>query len=212
MRRFFFAGFIALVALCPAVAQDAPKSPAPKPPAGAAPADKADKTKPAQPAKSREERLNDLFARLAKAQDAAESNGISNQIQKIWRQSGSDTADLLLDRADQAMNDKKFELGLDVLDSVIALKPDWAEAWNRRATLLYMKDDYDGSMRDIARVLKLEPRHFGALAGMAMIFANMGDLKRAVRVGREALKINPQMEDLKQMVDRNALQAEGNGI
>jgi tetratricopeptide (TPR) repeat protein len=206
MRRFlpgllvvlFVPGLIVL----PAAAQDEPMVPArPK-------KEQAVPQKPPVPQKSREERLNDLFTRLAKAQDSAEATGIGDQIQRIWRQSGSDTADLLLERADKAMNEKEFDTGLDILDSIIALKPDWAEAWNRRATLHYMREDYDGSMRDIARVLKLEPRHFGAIAGMAMIYANLGDMKRAVRAGREALKLNPQMTDLKEMIERNKYEAE----
>jgi tetratricopeptide (TPR) repeat protein len=178
----------------PAFAQDKPAKPAEAKPA-------APKKAPA-PVKSREERLTDLFTRLAASQDEKEGGAIAEQIQRLWRQSGSDTADLLLERADKAMNDKKFDLGLDILDSVIALKPNWAEAWNRRATLHYMREDYDGSMRDIATVLKLEPRHFGALAGMAMIYANMDDMKNAVRAGRMALKVNPQMSEIKQLIER----------
>jgi tetratricopeptide (TPR) repeat protein len=205
MRRLPALIALSFLVAAPAAAQDAAKPVPGNPGAEAKPA------KP-QPQKSRSERLNDLFTRLAKAADAAEANAISEQIQRIWRQSGSDTADLLLDRADKAMNDKKFELGLDILDSVIALQPDWAEAWNRRATLHYMRDDYDGSMRDIARVLKLEPRHFGAMAGMAMIYANMDNMKAAVRAGKEALKINPQMEEIKQLVGRHGPEADGNGI
>jgi tetratricopeptide (TPR) repeat protein len=211
MRAFVFAGFVlaALIGLpVPHVgAQDKPADPV-----GAKKTEQSAPAKPPAPPKSREERLNDLFARLAKAKDPAEANGIGDQINRLWRQSGSDTTDLLLDRADKAINDKQFDAGLDILDSVIALKPDWAEAWNRRATLHFMREDYDGSMRDIARVLKLEPRHFGALAGMAMIYANLGDMKRAVRVGREALRINPQMSDLKEMIERNKFEAEGNEI
>jgi tetratricopeptide (TPR) repeat protein len=211
MRRFYFASFLTLCLALPTVAQDKPVTDAPVNPPAGGPAAK-DQTPKPQPPKSRAERLNDLFARLAKAQDAAEANGIGSQIERIWRQSGSDTTDLLLERADKAIADKKFDLGLDLLDSILALKPDWAEAWNRRATLHFLREDYDGSMRDIARVLKLEPRHYGALAGMAMIHANMDNMKAAVKAGRQALQINPQMEELKQLVERHARDTEGSNI
>ncbi len=203
MRRFFFAAITSILFLNPLAAQDAPAPPGDP---------KAESPKSSAPAKSREERLNELFERLAKAKDAPEAGSIADQINRIWRQSGSDTADLLLARADKAMNDKKFDLGLDLLDSILALEPNWTEAWNRRATLHYMRDDYDGAMRDIAQVLRREPRHFGALSGMAMIYAQMGDMKRAVRAGREALKINPQLTEIKEMVDRYKGEAEGNEI
>ena len=86
-----------------------------------------------------------------------------------YGESGSDTGDLLLERAHKAIAAQDYDAAEQILDAAIAFMPDRAEAWNARATLRYLDDDYDGSMADIAQTLKREPRHLGALIGMASI-------------------------------------------
>jgi tetratricopeptide (TPR) repeat protein len=204
MIRLLFAAAMLLSPL-PVLAQDAPAG-APKP---------AEKAKPAPPPKpqlSRTERLNDLFARLEKARDEEEAKGITGQIERIWKQSGSATADVIFERVGTAMNAQNFDLALDLLDTLVTLEPKWAEAWNARATLHFMRNDYDGSVRDIVKVLELEPRHYGALAGLAMIYQTMDNIAGAVRAARAVQKLNPHAPGMKELIDRFGMQADGQGI
>ena len=92
------------------------------------------------------------------------------------------------------MEQENYPLALDVLDQVVLVKPDFAEGWNKRATVYYLLDDYAASLTDIRRTLALEPRHFGALAGLGMILEHTGHEERAIEVFRRALEINPQMD------------------
>ncbi len=156
--------------------------------------------------------IDELFGQLSKAKDAAEAKGIAEQIERIWAKSGSDTADLLMSRAMIAMKAKQYNIALDLVDSAIALEPKWAEAWNKRATILFLSDDYDGAMRDIARVLALEPRHFGAIGGISLIYQSMENKKLALKAARQALAIYPFMAGAKAFVDKNARAVEGDDL
>ncbi len=156
--------------------------------------------------------VNALFELLSKAKNETQAKGIAEQIERIWAKSGSDTADLLMMRAQIAMKAKQYSIALDLLDSVVALEPHWAEAWNKRATVLFLTDDYDGSMRDIAKVLALEPRHFGAIGGISLIYQAMDNKKFALKAARQALVIYPFMEGAKAFVDKNARSIEGDDL
>jgi len=107
---------------------------------------------------------------------------------------------------------KNFEVALALLDKLVELQPDWAEAWNKRATVRYLVDDYEGSMADIAHVLKLEPRHFGALSGMGMILERRGFREDALRAYRRALAIAPHLDSLRNSVDRLTKSVEGQDL
>src|SRR5260370_304784 len=91
------------------------------------------------------------------------------RIWALWMQTRSDTAALLMTRAKAAMDAQNIDVALKLLDSVVKLRPDYVEGWNRRATLYYLKNDYVHSMEDIQQVLAREPRHFSALAGPRII-------------------------------------------
>jgi tetratricopeptide (TPR) repeat protein len=160
----------------------------------------------------REQMLETLFKRLAAASDPDEAKIVAAAIQHIWARSQSDTADLLMDRASAAMMARQYPLALELFNKIVALQPTWAEAWNKRATLRFLADDLDGSMADIKEVLKLEPRHFGALAGMGMILHKEGYDKGALAVFRKALAIYPQQPDMQTTVDKLALEVEGRDI
>jgi tetratricopeptide (TPR) repeat protein len=99
-----------------------------------------------------------------------------------------------------------------LLDRLVALEPNWAEAWNQRATVRFLAEDFDGSMADIDKVLKLEPRHFGALTGMGVILQREGLDKRALEVFNRALEIYPAQSDLKDSVDKLTLDVNGRDI
>ena len=156
--------------------------------------------------------LDDLFNRLAAAKDEAEAKGIANLIERRWMRSGSDTADLLLTRATDAIQAKEFPLAIELLDRVIALQPDWAEAWNRRATAFFLLEDTASAMADLRQVLTREPRHFGAWAGLGHIYNAGGDKARALEAYRKALAINPKMETLRDLVGRLAPEIDGRDI
>jgi tetratricopeptide (TPR) repeat protein len=186
-----------LVAGAPAFADDAPAQPQAKP-ESQAPQTKADEPPPQTP----EEVRADLYARLAAAKDADETAGIITLLLRAYADSGTDTGDLLLRRARQAIGQEEYPDALKILDSTIALLPDWAEGWNARATARYLDDDYDGSMADIAQTLKREPRHLGALMGMATILEARGKQEDALKVYERALKIAPHWRNAQEAVDR----------
>ena len=167
---------------------------------------------PAPPAPTRAQALDDLYARLAASKDPEETNGLAAAIDRLELDSGSDTGDLLMARAIGAMGAKNFDVALALLDKIVDLHPEWAEAWNKRATARYLADDEEGSMADIAHVLKLEPRHFGALSGMGMILERRGFRDDALRAYRRALEIAPQMETIKSSVDRLTKAVEGQDL
>jgi tetratricopeptide (TPR) repeat protein len=166
---------------------------------------------PAQPA-GRQKILDELFDRLAKAQDDSEAKGIAGAIDRVWMRSGSDTADLLMNRAVQAISRKNWALSQELLDKIVVIDPYWAEAWNKRATARFFAEDYIGSMADLAQVLTLEPRHYAALTGMGFILQRTGFHKRALQVFRRALELNPQQEEIKKMVEKLVLEVEGQPI
>ncbi len=137
------------------------------------------------------QRLDALFSDLKKERDADKARELANQIRMEWQDSGSATVNLLMQWADKAIADNKQPAALDILDQVITLAPSYVEGWNRRATLHYMMGNYRKSMSDINHVLSLEPRHFGALTGMAEILGSAGKDELALRAWEQLLAIYP---------------------
>ena len=168
--------------------------------------------KPSDPQKGRQKVLDELFERLAKAQDSAEAKGVTGAIERVWMHSGSDTADLLMSRAMQALQRKDYKLSQELLGAIVEIEPQWAEAWNKRATVRHMAEDAMGAMQDIAHVLALEPRHFGALSGLGFILQGRGFDKRALEAFRKALEINPRHEEMRRLVDKLTLEVDGREI
>jgi len=136
-----------------------------------------------------------LFDALKRERDADKARGIANQIVSNWRQSGSATVDLLMQWAGKAVSDKNNGAALDFLDQVTVLQPDYAEAWNRRATLHYTMGDLRKSMADINQVLSEEPRYFPAIAGMATILTDSGEDALALKAWERYLAIYPADRD-----------------
>lgn len=153
--------------------------------------------------------LDKLFERLAAAKTAEEAKGIANLIQRRWARSGSDTADLLMTRAQDALKARELPLAIELLDRVISLEPDWAEGWNQRANALFLQGDPIRSMLDIAETLKREPRHYGAMTGLGTILRQQGDDKRAMVAYRRALAVYPQLEAVKDAVESLKLEVDG---
>jgi tetratricopeptide (TPR) repeat protein len=115
-------------------------------------------------------------------------------------------------RAKTAMDAQQVDVAMKLLDALVKLRPDWVEAWNRRATLYYLQNDYGRSLQDIQQVLIREPRHFGALAGLGMIMQDLGDNKRALEAFRKALAINPHMDKVPELVKTLSEKVEGRDI
>jgi tetratricopeptide (TPR) repeat protein len=195
-------GLAVLVALLPtvAVATTAEK-----------PAADASTQAPDQPV-SNDTVLNDLYDKLAVAKSPEEANALAGAIDRARLCSGSDTIDLLMSRALSASQAGDNALAIELLSTIIRLRPQFTEAWNKRATLLFMDDNDTRSMADIAETLKREPRHYGAWAGLGMILMHRGDKKRAYDAFKRALAINPFLDDIKKSVDQMQVDVEGQGI
>ena len=156
--------------------------------------------------------LDFLFGALKAAPDEASAKHVEARIWAIWLQTPSDTAALLMSRAKAAMDAKQPDVALKLLDALIKLRPDYIEAWNRRATLYYLQNDYSRSLADIEQVLSREPRHFGALAGLGMIMQDLGDDRRALDAFRKALAVNPHLERVPELVKTLTEKVEGRDI
>lgn len=197
LRGLFVALPILVVALPlwagPALGQSpiAPHAPEPGRPA------QSDSTATAPEPTTPSARLERYFQRLAAAKDETEGKAIAEQIERVFDRSGSDTADLLMERAKKAITGKDYETALDLLDFVLTLQPDWAEAYHKRATVHFLRSDEDASMRDLRATLAREPRHYSALAGLAAILSSLGQKKAAFSVLERTLAIHPQFEDVK---------------
>lgn len=161
------------------------------------------------PPRSRVEVLDDLFHQLAGASDKDEAVGVASRIERLWLESGSDTVDLLIGRATAAIGKGNADLARGLLDKVVVLDPDWAEGWNKRANLRYLADDDAGAMMDIGHVLALEPRHFGALTGMAVIMNRHGFKKDALALLRRAAALYPHNSDVDEMIETLVLEVDG---
>lgn len=154
-----------------------------------------------KPAEMRAEQLDKLFARLIKSEDGPEAQRTEQTIWNLWMTSDSPTADALLAQAMRASAAKETGTALAILDNVIEVHPDYAEAWNKRATVYFLIGRYNDSLRDIEKVLELEPRHFGALSGLGMIKRQQGDLGAARAAFSEALSYNPHLDGVKRALE-----------
>jgi tetratricopeptide (TPR) repeat protein len=163
---------------------------------------------PAEAAARRDERLDALFARLSD-EDTKDWQRVQDEIWRVWSRSGSASMDLLLERANDAMKEGEPELALRFLDDLVRLDPDFAEGWNQRATVHFRLGEYGRSVADIERVLALEPRHFGALSGLAMILERLGDHEGAYRAYKEALAVHPNLPGAEEALKRLAPKVEG---
>ena len=145
-------------------------------------------------AQKKQAELDHLLAVLKRTADQKEAAKISRQIQGLWSQSGSDTIDLLMQWAEDGINQQDYAMALDFLDNVVALKPDYAEGWARRAAVHVQLNDLTLAMSDLHRSLSLEPRNYNALFLVGSILEMTGRNKLALHAYEDALKIYPQMQ------------------
>ena len=147
-------------------------------------------------------RLNDLFAQLKSATGYLKARTIEQQIWQIWLQSDNTEVTQLMGNGVEAMNSEDYKTAIADFTKITQLAPAFAEGWNKRATVLYMVGDYQGSLADVDKTLKLEPRHFGALSGLGLIDAALERDEEAIAAFERALAVNPNMPGVIDNIDQ----------
>ena len=148
-----------------------------------------------------DKRLDSLFNRLQSDVDMATISQVEAKIWDIWIDSGREDINALMAEGVQDMQMRDFDAALDIFNQVIEMAPEFAEAWNKRATVYYLRNQLSESVEDIQRTLALEPRHFGALSGMGLIFMQMGDDAGALKAYEEVIKIHPHSPSARYHID-----------
>jgi len=139
--------------------------------------------------------LDRLFTELARTTSHAEAEQLTSEIWTRWIASDGDAdADRLMQSGMALMSRGVLDGAEQIFSQLVYKRPDFAEAWNKRATVRFLLGDDTGSRRDIARVIDLEPRHFGALSGLGMISLRNGDPAGALQAFEAALQVNPHLE------------------
>lgn len=168
----------------------------------------------AAPAKAdqRDPRLSELFDQLKAAESAESAQPIEAEIWTIWAQSESDEVNLLMGLGINAMARADNRTALELFDKMIEVAPDFSEGWNKRATVLYLIGEYERSRTDVDKTLELEPRHFGALSGLGLIYLAEGEQEKALDAFRRALAVNPTMPGPQRWVEELKSSVEGQPI
>ncbi len=153
-------------------------------------------------AENREIQLNRLFNEL-KTNNVSKSYIIEQKIWKLWSEHPTNqNLTIKLEKGSEFVRNQKLSKAIEIFSEVIDLDPDWAEAWNKRATVLYMLGNYQKSQEDIDKVLNLEKRHFGALAGQGLVNIQLKNYEKAIESYEKAQEIYPSMKSPKIMIDQ----------
>ena len=139
-------------------------------------------------------RLDALFERLQSAEDPVTAQVIQGRIWSLWFEHDDPQVRMLMDEGRAAMDARRFDEALELFSEVIERDPNYAEGWNRRATLYYLMGRFEKSLADINKVLALEPRHFGALSGRGLVLIRLDRLHEAIDAFQAALEVNPHMQ------------------
>jgi tetratricopeptide (TPR) repeat protein len=146
-------------------------------------------------------RLPALFGQLKAAPTSEAAAAIERQIWDIWVEAGDPDIDALMSAGEAAMSAGDFPRALDAFNRIVEKRPDFAEGWNRRATLYYLMGEYQKSLDDIDRTLALEPRHFGALSGLGLVDLQLDREEAAAKAFQRVLDIDPRSESARQDLD-----------
>lgn len=147
---------------------------------------------PSAYADQKNESLPDLFGQLKSADNAQQAVMIETEIWKKWYERDTDSGGTDMTAVIEAMSSGRYTIALNLLNTLVVKEPDFAEAWNRRATVHYLLGDFEQSLSDIEKTLTLEPRHFGALSGVGLIMLQAGEHEKAIHAFEQVLEISPQ--------------------
>ena len=142
-------------------------------------------------------RLPNLFQELYDSTNDSQINQITRKIWNIWHETNDIKIEADFYRGMESLRTRDFIMSIAFFTRVIEEKPNFAEAWNKRATVYYMMGDFDKSMYDINETLKLEPRHFGAMDGMGLIFMHLHQYEKAIKIYEQMLEIFPNNQTIK---------------
>ena len=163
-------------------------------------------------ADQRDPRLDELFDQLQATNAPGEGKHITNTIWEIWRITDNKIVDQYMHQGVVAMGYGNYRVALDSFNYVTRIAPGYAEGWNKRATLFYIVGEFQRSAADVKQTLSLEPRHFGALSGLGMIYEKTNRYEAAIKAFRNALKVNPHLTQAQQNIDEISKRLHGNAI
>lgn len=151
-------------------------------------------------ASERQKMLENLYAYLATAVSEAEAAPIAVTIERLWLLNGTDTTAYLMERAVRALSEKELDKALSFMDQVVELAPDYAEGWNRRAYIHFVRGDLERALGDLRRCLALEPSHFRALEAIAAIFKEGGQKAAALKAYEKLNELHPNLPGLQETI------------
>jgi len=160
-------------------------------------------------ADQRDSRLDELFEQLQEQLDPSDAAALQHRIWQIWIESDDAASAQMMRRGMTAMSEGDHEVALEAFDNLVGQAPDFAEAWNKRATVYYLMGRLDDSVNDIQQTLALEPRHFGALSGLSLIYDSIEKPEAALRSLEAALAINPHLLGSQERLDQLREKAKG---
>ncbi len=140
-----------------------------------------------------DERLDTIFSRIKTTDSTAEGAALAELTWEIWLQSDNDNVNELMSKGIEEMSVRNYKAALTAFNKIVEIDPEFAEGWNKRATVYYLMGEYEASISDIQRTLTLEPRHFGALSGLGLISLAIGNEAAALNAFEAALEVNPHM-------------------
>jgi tetratricopeptide (TPR) repeat protein len=155
--------------------------------------------------------LDALYAQLLEPVDG-NWRAVEKRIQKAWSVSGSDAMDLLLERGRRAMQSGDLEKAVEHLTALTDHAPEFAEGWNARATAFFMMEEFGLSVADIQTTVTLNPHHFGALAGLGMIYEHLDRPEAALKAYRAAHDIHPHRPNLESAIERLEEKTQGTSL
>ena len=156
----------------------------------------------ASPADQNDPALDDLFEQLAITTSDEEASNITREIWQRWTANDDPDVSQLMQIGIRALNYSTYRKALQSFDRVIEIAPEFAEGWNKRATLYYHIKEYRRSMDDIKKTLRLEPRHFGAWSGLGLVSIAQENYAGALAAFKKALSINPHISNIRRYVQK----------
>jgi tetratricopeptide (TPR) repeat protein len=154
----------------------------------------------------------EILADLAAAASEDEARDLESRLHTLWSRSNSATADILLSRSNEALEEDNTEIAAELAEKVTELAPEFAEGWHQRAVIAMHLEDFEDAVTSLRHTLSLQPKHFIALAELGSILEEFGDEENALAAYREALALNPFIDGLAERIRELTRSVEGQGI